>query len=131
MAGRPQHYLTCKWIYKRLYLALPSASKGPHELNSFTVSWSPFGQLSFPTLICSKPAKPINKKKGLSLKVGRGRGTWTWDVGRGTWGRGDVGTLGLGEVVREDFGTRGRAGIRGRDKQITPVFCAELVKYFF
>ena len=52
----------------------------------------------------------------LSLKEGRGRGTW--DVGRGTRGRGD-------------FGTRRRAGIRGRDKQIAPDFCAELVKYFF
>ena len=65
--------------------------------------------------------------------------TGTWDVGRGAWGRGDVGTRrrgdaqtwGLGDVVREDFGTRGRAGIRGRDKQITPDSCAELVKYFF
>ena len=46
----------------------------------------------------------------LSLKVGRGRGTW--DVGRGTW----------------DAGTQGR---RGRDKQIAPDFWAELVKYFF
>ena len=55
--------------------------------------------------------------KGLSLKVGRGRGTW---------GGGDVGTRG-----REDFGTRRRAEIRGRDKQIAPDFCAELVKYFF
>ena len=48
----------------------------------------------------------------------------------GTLGRGDAGTWGLGDVVREDFGTRRRAGIRGRDKQITPDFCAELVKYF-
>ena len=52
----------------------------------------------------------------LSLKVGRGRGTWC---------RGDVGTRG-----REDFGTRRRAGIQGRDKQIAPDVCAELVKYF-
>ena len=55
----------------------------------------------------------------------RGRG----DVG--TRGRGDAGTWGLGDVVRKDFGTRRRAGIRGPDKQITPDFCAELVKYFF
>ena len=55
----------------------------------------------------------------------RGRG----DVG--TRGRGDAGTLGLGDVVREDFGTRRRAGIRGRDKQIAPDFCAELVICFF
>ena len=65
-------------------------------------------------------------------------GTWgRWDVGTrgrgdaGTWGLGDAGTWGLGDVVREDFETRRRAGIRGRDKQITPDFCAELVKYFF
>ena len=59
------------------------------------------------------------------------------DVGR--WGRGDSGTRGLkdvgprglGEVGREDVGTRRRVGIRGRDKQITPDFCAELVKYNF
>ena len=46
----------------------------------------------------------------LSLKVGRGRGTWgRGDVGR--WGRGDVGTRGRG-----DAGTRGRGevGPRGR-----------------
>ena len=43
--------------------------------------------------------------------------------GTGTW---DVGTRG-----REDVGTRRSAGIRGRDKQIAPDFCAELVKYFF
>ena len=49
-------------------------------------------------------AKDILLIKRLSLKVGRGR---------------------------EDFGTRRRAGIRGRDKQIAPDFCAELVKYFF
>ena len=73
----------------------------------------------------------------------------TWDVGlgdlgarglgevgtlghgdAGRWGLEDAGTWGLGDVVREDFGTRRRAGIRGRDKQITPDFCAELVKYF-
>ena len=59
--------------------------------------------------------------------LGLGRG----DLGRGTWKRGDVGTRGLGEVGREDVGTRIRAGIRGRDKQITPDFCAELVKYTF
>ena len=77
---------------------------------------------------------------GLSLKVGRGRGTW--DVGRGTRGRGDVGTWGRGDAGtrgrgdsrtqgREDFETRRRAGILGRDKQIAPNFWAELVKYFF
>ena len=72
------------------------------------------------------------------LKVGRGRGTWgPWDSGTrghgdsGTRGLGDAGTQGRGDVVREDFGTRRRAGIRGRDKQITPDFCTELVKYFF
>ena len=44
---------------------------------------------------------------------------------------GDSGAWGREDVVREDFGTRRGAGIRGRDKQITPDFCAELVKYFF
>ena len=56
---------------------------------------------------------------GLSLKVGRGRGTWdagTW--GRGTRRRGDVGTRGRGDAGtrgRGDAGTRGRgdAGTRG------------------
>ena len=89
-------------------------------------------------------------KEGLLLKVARGRGTGTWDVGRGTWGRGDAGTRrrgdagtrgrgdagtwGLGDVGtrgREDFGTRRRAGIRGRDKEITLDFCTEFVKFFF
>ena len=73
--------------------------------------------------------------------------TGTWEVGHGdvgtwdlwTWGRGDAGTRGCGDAGtwgggdagtwgREDFGTRRRAGIRVRDKQITPNFCAELVK---
>ena len=92
---------------------------------------------------------------------GRGTGTWdlrlgTWGLGdsrtrgrgdartrgRGdvaTRGRGDVGTRGLkdagtrglGEVGREDVGTRRRVGIRGRDKQITPDFCAEIGKIQF
>ena len=44
------------------------------------------------------------------------------------WRRGDVG---LGDAGCGDFGTRRRMGIRGRDKQIAPDFCAELVKYFF
>ena len=64
-------------------------------------------------------------------------GTGTWDLRTrghgdvGTRGLGDEGTWGLRDVVREVFGTRRRAGIRGRDKQITPDFCADLVKYFF
>ena len=49
----------------------------------------------------------------------------------GTRGRGDAGTRGLGEVGREDVGTWRRVGIRGRDKQIKPDFCAELVKIQF
>ena len=64
----------------------------------------------------------------------------TWDAG--TWGRGDAGTRGRGDAGTwgrgdagtggcEGFGTWRRAGIRGRDKQIAPDFCAELVKYFF
>ena len=63
----------------------------------------------------------------------RGRGdSGTWGLGdAGTRGLKDVGTRGLGEVGREDVGTRRRVGIRGRDKQITPDFCAELVKYNF
>ena len=75
--------------------------------------------------------------------MGRGRGTWdsgtrgrgdaeTWGLGDvGTRGLKDVGTRGLGEMGREDVGTRRHVGIRGRDKQITPDFCAELVKYNF
>ena len=51
--------------------------------------------------------------------------------GTGTCGRGHAGTRARGDAGREDFGTRRRAGIRGRDKQIAPDFCAELVKYFF
>ena len=54
----------------------------------------------------------------LLLKVGRGRGTWRLrdvrNLGRGdagTWGIGDVGTRGRADVVRQDFGTRRRAGI--------------------
>ena len=59
-------------------------------------------------------------------------GRRTWGRGdSGTWGLGDVGTRGRGDVVHEDFGTQRRAGIRGRDKQITPDFCTKLVKYFF
>ena len=52
----------------------------------------------------------------------------------GTWGRGDMGTRGRGDSERwgrEYVGTRRRVGIRGRDKQITPDFCAELVKSNF
>ena len=52
-------------------------------------------------------------------------------LGRGDLGRKDAGTWDVGTWGREDFGTRRRAGIRGRDKQIAPDFCAELVKYFF
>ena len=65
----------------------------------------------------------------LLLKVGRGRGTW--DLGLGTWGLGDVGMWGRGDEGTQGGGTQGRRnsetrGIRGRDKQITPDFCAEL-----
>ena len=46
-------------------------------------------------------------------------GTGTWDLGRGTWGRGDSGTWGRGDVGtwgRGDAGTRGLGdvGTRGR-----------------
>ena len=86
---------------------------------------------------------------GLGDSGTRGRGdvgTWgredsgTWrrgDAGTrgrgdaGTQGRGYAGTRGLGEVGREDVGTRRRVGIRGRDKQITPDFCAEIGKIQF
>ena len=64
-------------------------------------------------------------KRGLGEVRTLGRGD------SGSLGLGDAGTWGLWDVVREDFGTRRRAGIRGRDKQITPDFCAELVKHFF
>ena len=56
----------------------------------------------------------------LSLKVGRGRGTWERGDA-GTRGREDAGTRGRGEAGTRgsgDFGTRRRAGIRGRDKQV-------------
>ena len=52
-------------------------------------------------------------------------------MGRGTRGLGEVGPRDAGRRGREDFGTRRRAGIRGRDRQIAPDFCAELVTYFF
>ena len=69
--------------------------------------------------------------RGDSGTWGRGdAGTWGRRDSR-TWGRGDAGTRGLGEVGREYVETRRRVGIRGRDKQITPDFCAELVKYSF
>ena len=85
------------------------------------------------------PALMLSQHKAITAVTKRGTGTWdvgrgTWDAGtwgRGTRGRGNSGTWGLGDVVREDFETRRRAGIRGRDKQITPDFCAELVKYSF
>jgi len=48
---------------------------------------------------------------------------WDEDVG--------CGDVGLGDAGYGDFGTRRRMGIRGRDKQIAPDFCAELVKYSF
>ena len=53
------------------------------------------------------------------------------DVGRGdalTWGLRDAGTRGPA-----DWGTcgRGNARTRGRDKQATPDFCIEFVKYTF
>ena len=54
-----------------------------------------------------------------------GRGTW--DVGRGMW---DMGTLGLGDVGREDVRTRRWAGPQGRDKHSTPDFGTEFVKNF-
>jgi len=69
-----------------------------------------------------------------------GWGLRDWDSG--TWGHGDAGSQGCGEVGnrgrgtqgRQDLGTRGdsrawdvRTG--GHDKQTTPGFCAEFVKY--
>ncbi|KAK2568729.1 hypothetical protein P5673_006727 [Acropora cervicornis] len=77
-----------------------------------------------------------------------GRGTWRrgdtgtwgrWDLrtrghgDAGTWGLGDVGTWGRGDsgtwYARTSELARRRAGIRGRDKQITPDFCAELFSF--
>ena len=76
-------------------------------------------------------SSPVSKAKGYILKsqTVESRSYWirednfalvppSWAItksGTGTW----------------DAGTRRRAGIRGRDKQIAPDFCAELVKYFF
>ena len=71
-------------------------------------------------------------------------GTGTWDLGLGdaeTWGRGDVGRGAAGtwdtetrvrggDVGTWDSKTLGlgmwNVGTRGRDKQTTPDFCAEL-----
>jgi len=74
--------------------------------------------------------------------VGRGlrdSDVGTWDVGledSGTRGRGVAGTLGRGDVGTWDASTRGdsrtwdvRTG--GYDKQTSPDFCAEVVKYNF
>ena len=78
-------------------------------------------------------------------------GTETWGLGCGGWdvetGLGDVrlgdvarGMRGLGDVGLGTWdsgtwdmgrGRRGRAGIRGRDKQTTPDICAEFVDYNF
>ena len=54
----------------------------------------------------------VQKNYRLWLKVG---------LGRGTWELGDVGTQGCGR----------RAGTQGHDKQTTPEFYAEFVKYNF
>ena len=58
--------------------------------------------------------------------MGRERGTGEAET-RGSW---DLETLGLGDLGREDVGTRRRAGTR-RDKQTTPDLYAEFVKYNF
>ena len=55
---------------------------------------------------------------------------WDENVGLGKLGLGNFGTRGLGDLGREDVGTRRRAGTR-RDKQTTPDFNAEFVKYNF
>jgi len=67
------------------------------------------------------------------------QGLGDWDMGRGTRGHRDAGTRGRG-----DAGTRGRGdasargdlrmqdeGTGGRDKQTSPDFCTEFVKYNF
>jgi len=84
-------------------------------------------------------------------------GTWglghgTWDVGlgdagtqghgnlgsgdTGMWGLGDVGTRGRGDVGTWDTSTcrdlrTWDVGTGGHDKQTSPDFCAEFVKYNF
>ena len=63
--------------------------------------------------------------------MGLGRGT----RGRREVGHEDAGTWDAGRGARglENVGTRGRGayGTRGRDKQTTPGFFAEFVKYNF
>ena len=57
--------------------------------------------------------------------MGRGRGDWEVGLGRvdsGTWGRGTR------DAGRGDSETRGDSG---SDKQTTPNFCAEFVRYNF
>ena len=64
-------------------------------------------------------------------------GLGDWDMGLGTQGCGDWGMRRRGEVGtwgRQDSGTCGDLrtwdiGTGGRDKQTTPEFCAEFVKY--
>ena len=73
-------------------------------------------------------------------------GTGTWGLGRGVWavGLGDTGTRGCkdagtrrrGHPGTWDASTRGHSktwdvGTGGRDKQTSPDFCAEFVKYNF
>ena len=59
-----------------------------------------------------------------------------WDVERGTQGRGDMWMQGHGDSgtwdvsTRRDLRTRD-IGTGGRDKQTSPDFCAEFVKYNF
>ena len=69
--------------------------------------------------------------------------TGTWGLGRGTWdsgkwGRGtrecrDAGTWGLGDEGRVMHGDSRtwEVGTWGCDKQTSPDFCAEFVKYIF
>ena len=58
------------------------------------------------------------------------RGLGDWDVGRGTRECGDAGTWGRGGAMHGDSRTW-EVGTGGCDKQTSPDFCAEFVKYIF
>ena len=94
---------------------------------------------SFQKCLKGKSVAAVTKRgtRGRGDEGTRGRGD------EGTRGRGDEGTRGRGDEGtrgRGDEGTRGRGdagrgtwevGTRGRDKQTTPHFCNEFVKYNF
>ena len=99
-----------------------------------------FKDLDAPTRSIAPSKCPVNRhhappnkggNQGAASKKGRGRGTCGLGTrGRGTWGRGDPGTWVRGTRKRCESGTWD-VGTRGCDKQTTPDFFAEFVKYNF